>query len=120
MDMVRSLSEQFEQRLTNLFAGYVDHFLKKYGENPAQNWKDKDMAITLLMAITAKTATLQHGATKTNEAVNILSIFSEHIMPILGEPVTSKQAVHPMLQVDALKFLNTFRHQVENTTKYAR
>ena len=73
-DFVRSLSIQFDEVLTGMVGQYITHYLdvsslrrrsillpssQKYSKNRADNWKDKDVAIYLLMAITAKTATAQ-------------------------------------------------------------
>lgn len=110
-DLVRSLAEQFEARLTGLFGGYVNHFLQNYQASPAKNWKDKDTAIYLLIAITARAATSQLGATKTNENINIVDIFSNHILADL-QSAPDLSTPHPVVRVDALKFLNTFRHQL--------
>jgi exportin-2 (importin alpha re-exporter) len=110
-DLVRSLAELFEARLTALFGGYVNHYLQSYQANPSKNWKDKDTAIYLLIAITARTATAQLGATKTNENINIVDIFTNHILPDLQSPINSGTP-HPVVRVDAIKFLNTFRHQL--------
>lgn len=112
-DLVRNLMLQFETQLTSLFGGYVNHYMQQFSANPSQNWKDKDTAISLLIAITAKTATAQHGATKTNENINVVDIFSSNIIADLQSPPES-DSPHPLLKVDAIKFLNTFRHQLSS------
>jgi exportin-2 (importin alpha re-exporter) len=65
----------------------------------------------MIIAITARAATAQLGATKTNAAINVPEIFSGNILGDLQAPVTGKTP-HPVLKVDALKFLSTFRHQL--------
>ena len=51
----------------------------------------------------------QHGVTSTNTLVDVVQFFSEHVFQDLqAEPGT----VHPLLQVDAIRFLYTFRTQV--------
>ncbi|KAI3653160.1 hypothetical protein MP228_002585 [Amoeboaphelidium protococcarum] len=110
-DLVRSLAEHFENELTSLIGEYFATFMQKYNQNKQQNWKDKDMAIYLLIAITAKAGTVNLGATKTNANINIGDIFSQNILPDL-QTGADDPSVHPVLKVDALKFLNTFRHQL--------
>lgn len=110
-DLVRSLSEQFEGEMTGIFGEYIAHFLQEYQRNPTDNWKAKDTAIYMVIAITAKAATAQLGATKTNEAINVAEIFSSNILCDLQAPI-SASTPHPVLKVDAIKFLNTFRHQL--------
>lgn len=51
---------------------------------------------------------LQQGVTATNPNVNIISWFADNI---LGD-LQSGAGVHPVLQVDAIRFLYTFRYQV--------
>jgi exportin-2 (importin alpha re-exporter) len=49
----------------------------------------------------------QHGVTSTNALVDIVQFFSENVFQDL-----QSTGVHPILQVDAIKFLYTFRNQV--------
>lgn len=52
---------------------------------------------------------LQQGVTSTNALVDVVQFFSEHVFQDLqAQPGT----VHPLLQVDAIRFLYTFRTQV--------
>ena len=112
IDLIRSLSVQFEANLTAMLGGYITQSLQKFTTNPSANWKEKDTAIYLLIAITAQAATAQLGATKTNQNISIPSIFDTNIKQDLESAVDSGK-VHPVLVVDALKFLNTFRHQLD-------
>ena len=83
--------------------------LQQYAQNPAQNWKAKDCALYLVMALTVKGKTAAQGATTTNEFVNIPDFFNQHIMPELQSANADER---PVLKADALKFLTTFRSQV--------
>jgi hypothetical protein len=53
-DLVKSLTERFPQEVTGLFTGYVKSMLDQYAANPAANWKAKDTAIYLVLALTVQ------------------------------------------------------------------
>ena len=55
--------------------------LQQYSANVGANWKCKDAAITLVLALSAKGKTRSHGATSINTLVNIGEFFSTHIAP---------------------------------------
>jgi exportin-2 (importin alpha re-exporter) len=116
-----------EAETTEIVGSWISNGLQSYSANPKQNWKAKDSAIYLLGAIATKGSTTlvshytcnfdlstrnhicQHGVTSTNALINVVDFFSSHIFHDLQAPSNS---VHPMLQVDAIKFLYTFRNQV--------
>ena len=52
---------------------------------------------------------IKHGVTSTNALVNVIEFFSNNVFADLQAAVGD---VHPILQVDAIKFLYTFRNQV--------
>ena len=54
-------------------------------------------------------ACFKFGVTETNAEVNILDFFEKHVIPDLNAPVSG--AIHPILKVDAIKYLYTFRGQ---------
>lgn len=83
--------------------------LQQYAQNPEQNWKAKDCAIYLVVALTVKGKTAAQGATTTNELVGIPDFFNQHIMPELQSANLDER---PVLKADALKFLTTFRSQI--------
>ncbi|KAG9074562.1 importin-alpha export receptor, partial [Ceratobasidium sp. UAMH 11750] len=71
-------------------------------------WAHKDTAVYLLSAVAARGSTLQHGVTSTNLLVNVVQFFSDHVAGDLQAPLGS---VHPILQVDAIRFVHMFRNQ---------
>jgi exportin-2 (importin alpha re-exporter) len=58
-------------QVTALFTGYVNALLAEHAQNPAANWKAKDCAIYLVVALTVRGRTAAHGATTTNQLVDI-------------------------------------------------
>ncbi|KAK9829548.1 hypothetical protein WJX72_006417 [[Myrmecia] bisecta] len=112
-DLVKSLTEKFPAEVTQMFSGYVGAMLSEYATNPAQNWKSKDCAIYLVMALTVRGKTAALGATETNQLVSITDFFSQQILPELQSPAVNDT---PILKADALKFLTTFRSQIPKAT----
>ncbi|KAF9905820.1 importin-alpha export receptor, partial [Lobosporangium transversale] len=108
-ELVRGLLDQFPTEVTAIITNYIQHYLQRYNSNVAQNWKDKDAAMFLLTSIAAKSVGSQFGARETNTEVNILDFFEKNVIPDLNAPVSG--AIHPILKVDAIKYLYTFRSQ---------
>ncbi|KAG7096402.1 hypothetical protein E1B28_003845 [Marasmius oreades] len=76
----------------------------------SEGWKHKDSAIYLLTALATRGGTSQHGVTSTNALVDVVKFFSDHVFQDLQ--VENSGSVHPILQVDAIRFLYTFRNQL--------
>lgn len=108
-DFLRQLMEQFEQLVTNVVFKYIDHYLSEYQKDPKNNWRAKDTAIYLFSSIAAKgTATASHGVKSTNKNVNVIEFFQKNI----ATDLVSDSGVEPILKVDAIKYLYTFRSQM--------
>ena len=57
------------------------------------------------------TRPVQHGVVSANVRVDIVQFFSEHVAQDLQD---TSGNVHPILTVDAIRFLYSFRNQVSN------
>lgn len=112
-ELVKSLTAKFSTEVTQLFIGYVGSMLQQYGQNPEQNWKAKDCAIYLVMALTVRGKTAAQGATTTNQLVNVMDFFNQHVLPELQSQQLDQR---PVLKADSLKYLTTFRSQVPKDT----
>lgn len=108
-DFTQALMENFETEVTSIVQGYITAFLGQYAQNPTENWKAKDTAIYLLTSIASKGSTLQRGVTSVNTLVDIVEFFGRNVMSDLQATAGS---VHPILTVDAIKYLYTFRNQL--------
>lgn len=105
-DFVRQLATKFEDSVTRVVSQYSDHYLAEYAKDPAANWKSKDTATYLFSAIAAKgAATASHGITTVNKLVDIADFFQKH----LAADLVSDSGIHPILKVDAIKYLYLFR-----------
>ena len=99
----------YEAETTQIVGQWISAGLSEYEANKAQNWKAKDSAVYLLTAVATRGSTSQHGVTSTNALVDVVKFFSDHVFQDLK---AAPGAVHPILQVDAIRFLYTFRNQL--------
>ncbi|KAJ0425340.1 CAS/CSE protein [Aspergillus carlsbadensis] len=108
-DFLKQLNGNFEESVTKTVLKYIEHYLTEYTKSPQLNWKAKDTATYLFIAIAAKgVATASHGITATNSLINVTDYFQNH----LAADLVSGDAVHPILKVDAIKYLYLFRSLV--------
>lgn len=118
------LEAQVTEMVQANVAGLVAKF--KAGEGGEEAWAHKDTAVYLMSAVAARGSTLQvchlfindqvltcrqHGVTSTNIHVDVVQFFLEHVAGDLQAPAGS---VHPILQVDAIRFVHMFRNQVRS------
>ncbi|ODQ66714.1 Cse1-domain-containing protein [Nadsonia fulvescens var. elongata DSM 6958] len=106
-DFVRELNEKFESRVSHIVMGYITNFLQQYNSNKEVNWKAKDTANYLFSAIAIKGNITNSGVSATNLIVDIVGFFSQNVAPDLVD-----SSVCPILKVDAIKFIHTFRNQL--------
>ncbi|KAF3132818.1 importin-alpha export receptor [Orbilia oligospora] len=99
-DFLRQLMEQSERIVTETTNKYIQEFLAK------GDWKSRDTALYLFNSIAIKGVVTQYGVNSTNLLVDIIGFFQQYIVPDL-----SKSEVHPILRVDAIRFIYTFRSQ---------
>ena len=111
-ELVKALTAKFPEHVTSAVTGYVSSLLAQYSADPKKFWKAKDAAIYLVMALTVRSKSLVKGATETNDLVNIIDFFNQHIAPELQ---AAKGASHAVVRADALKFLTMFRQQIPKT-----
>ncbi|KDN43192.1 putative CSE1-nuclear envelope protein that mediates the nuclear export of importin alpha [Tilletiaria anomala UBC 951] len=109
-DFTRALMQHFGQTVTGVMEQYIAQFLAEYRADPVQNWKQKDTAIYLLTSIAVGGSTAQHGVSSVNALIDVVKFFSDNVFADLQ--ASSTDVANPILQVDAIKFLHTFRNQL--------
>lgn len=110
-DFLRQLLSQFEKIVAKTVFRYIDHYLSEYSQNPKTSWKSKDTAVYLYSSIAAKGAvTASHGVKSTHDFVNVIEFFQKQI----AKDLVSDTGIEPILKVDAIKYLYTFRSQISN------
>ena len=110
-EFVRALLEQFSTQITAICSRHIQAYLAEFQANPMVNWRRKDAAIYLLTSIAAQSSTMQHGVSSTNALVDVVQFFSNHVLQDL-QPDNDTAKAQPILQVDAIKYLYTFRNQL--------
>ena len=108
-EFVRALLEQFSEQITAICSRHIRTYLDE-AQASESNWKKKDAAIYLLTSIAAQGATAQFGVSSTNTLVDVVQFFSDHVLQDL-QPDNAAAERRPILQVDAIKYLYTFRNQ---------
>jgi exportin-2 (importin alpha re-exporter) len=108
-DFLRKLLEKFEGLVTAVVGRYISHYLSAFSQNPSTEWKSKDTAVYLFSAIAAKgTITSGHGVKTTNSLVDVVDFFQKNV----ASDLLADNGVEPILKVDAIKYLYTFRSQL--------
>lgn len=105
-DLVKTLSTNFEAKITEIFGQYLQVLLSKYAENPQQNWRAKDTAIFLVTSLASRGGTQKLGVTQTSHLVPLPQFCEQQIIPELERLNVNEL---PVLKADALKFVMTFR-----------
>ncbi|CAI5756683.1 unnamed protein product [Candida verbasci] len=100
-DFLRELKEFNSELLTNSVMKYVNQFLSLGG-----GWKNKDTAIYLFSSLATKGSVTNIGVTSTNVLVDVVKFFSDNVANDL------ESSNFPILQVDAIKYIYTFRNQL--------
>ena len=108
-DFLRSLLEQHEQTTSRIVKGFIEQFLEEYTRDPTANWRSKDTAIYLFCSAAAKgSVTSREGVKTVSERLEVIPFFQNNV----ANDLTSQDAVHPVLKVDAIKYLYVFRSQL--------
>ncbi|KKA27869.1 hypothetical protein TD95_003231 [Thielaviopsis punctulata] len=103
-DFLKKLMESFEDLVTSVVSRYIAHYL----EQGKTDWKAKDTAIYLYISIASKGAiTASHGIKSVNDKTNVVDFFQQHVAGDL-----MADGPEPISQVDAIKYLYTFRSQL--------
>ena len=107
-ELVRSLLKYFAPQVSQLCVAYISAMLEHYGKT--QDWRSKDAALHLVLAVAVKSSSSVGGAGELNPLVNILSIFDTHVMP---EVQDSNVNARPIVKADAIKLICVFRSHLQ-------
>lgn len=110
-DLVKSLSQHFEDKMMNIFGQYVQLMLEKYSASGGAEWRGKDAAVYLVTSLASRGATLAAGVTRASPLVDLGQFAANHALPELQRPNLNEL---PVLKADAIKFLMTFRSLLPN------
>lgn len=108
-DFIRSLSGKFEKDVIALALVYVNHYLAHYRQNTARNWRAKDSAIYLISSVAVSGRVTKTGVSAINPGIDIQEFFKENVLSDLRLQTSE---CHPIITVDAIKFIHVFRNQL--------
>ena len=104
-DFLRKLLDNFEMLVTQVVFKYINHYLALGGKD----WKAKDTAVYLFLAIAAKgSVTAAQGVKTVNQYVDVVDFFQQNV----ASDLVTDQGVEPIAKVDAIKYLHNFRSQL--------
>mmetsp|Transcript_11685 Transcript_11685/g.49963 ORF Transcript_11685/g.49963 Transcript_11685/m.49963 type:complete len:1008 (+) Transcript_11685:289-3312(+) len=112
-ELVRALTAKFPDVMAQSVSGYVGALLQQHATDPGSNWKAKDAAVTLVVALLVKSKTASKGATELNElGLSVVDFFNTQIAPELASAARDGGAGTvgvAVLRADSLKFVTVFR-----------
>ncbi|SCW02940.1 LAFE_0F17634g1_1 [Lachancea fermentati] len=106
-DFLKELKEKNEALVTNIVLNHVKNFFAQYRSSPDVNWKCKDLCVYLFSALAINGNITTAGVASTNIFLDVVDFFTKEIVPDLMNSVP-----HPILRVDAIKYIYTFRNQL--------
>lgn len=109
-ELVKGLATHYKEQVMGMVSMHIQNMQAKYVTNPAENWKEKDCAIYLVVSLSTKQTA---GVSVSTELINFEQFILTMIMPELQIEDVNAQ---PLLKADALKFLTTFRYQIPKTS----
>lgn len=105
-DFLRELKDKNESLVTETVMGYVNQFLAAYAADSTQ-WRQKDTAVNCFIAVATKGNVTGAGVSATNLLVDVVAFFQQNVA---GDLVG--QGTHPLLVVDAIRYIYVFRNQL--------
>ncbi|KAI0463518.1 hypothetical protein LJB42_002518 [Komagataella kurtzmanii] len=107
LELLKVLKEQNQSSVTSIGMKYVNQYLHEYLQSPSENWRSKDLALNLYSALAVKGTITSNGVTSINLLLNVVEFFTITV----ATDLVSDQ-VNPILKVDAIKYIYTFRNQL--------
>lgn len=101
-DLVQSMCRQFEAEVTQMCLGFMQQMLAQYQQDPVNQWRSKDAAITLMIALAIKRYTFQGGVSEVNAKVSVVDFFNQFILPELS---SSALDAHPVMKAGQSSFV---------------
>ncbi|KAL1115301.1 hypothetical protein AAG570_007332 [Ranatra chinensis] len=103
-DLVKVLSQHFEEKITAIFSQYVQAMLNEYTADRGK-WKAKNAAVYLVISMAGKGQTQKHGVTQVSSLVPLQEFAAQYIIPELETDVNGQAVV----KADSIKYLLQFR-----------
>jgi exportin-2 (importin alpha re-exporter) len=107
-ELVRSLLKFFGPQVSALCVAYITTMLEIYSKS--QDWRAKDAALHLVLAVAVKSASSVAGAGELNPHVNLMQIFDTHVLPEVHDANVNAR---PIVKADAIKLICVFRSHLQ-------
>eukprot|EP01060_Flectonema_neradi_P016129 TRINITY_DN2271_c1_g1_i3.p1 TRINITY_DN2271_c1_g1~~TRINITY_DN2271_c1_g1_i3.p1 ORF type:complete len:684 (+),score=130.55 TRINITY_DN2271_c1_g1_i3:1689-3740(+) len=112
-EFTHALCKNYQTTVSGIFQEHIASLLQSYATNEA-DWKSKDAAIYLTTALSIKQScsTVVFGGVRGTNQIDIISFFTQHILPELSKGCENATTNSPVLKADGIKFISTFRNQI--------
>ncbi|CAN0552111.1 unnamed protein product, partial [Ectocarpus sp. 12 AP-2014] len=80
-DLLRSMCKHYEEPTTRICSVFVTGMYQEYSVNREANWRSKDAALQLVLALSVRAQSQAGGVSKTNAYMNVLDAFTTHVLP---------------------------------------
>lgn len=104
MELVRALMKFFGPQISQLCQVYIDSLLQDYAKT--KDWRCKDTALHLVLAVAIQSGTTTTGATELNPAINLMAIFDQHVLSELQQADVNHNEI---VKADVIKVICVFR-----------
>jgi exportin-2 (importin alpha re-exporter) len=105
-DLVKGLSTHYEAPVAAIFSVTISQLVAAARAAPQAEWRSKDVAVNLVVALMSKVTRTQTEAERAATAQNVLGFYDAEIAPVLAGPAAN----HPIVVASALKYASVFRN----------
>ena len=109
-DLVRGLCKNFDDEVSKICMAYIQNMLGMFQSNPAGNWRMKDTAINMVIALAVRAEVTNKGASQVNEKIPVMQFAETYLYPGLQSACATNE--ESILVAGSIKFLTTFRNQM--------
>lgn len=113
-ELLKGIATNYKSQVITIVGSQIENMMKVFIANPKKNWREKECAIYLVVALATKKAA---GTSVSTDIVDVESFFSNVIVSELQSHVQESEDEDEkkgslMLKAGSLKFLTLFRNQI--------
>ncbi|KAI3976144.1 hypothetical protein MKX01_017061 [Papaver californicum] len=103
-ELLKGMATNYKTEVQSIVVEQIKNMLAAFNANPAENWREKDCAIYLVVSLATKKA---GGTSASTDLVDVGEFFASVIVPEIQSQDGSAK-----LKAGALKFFTVFRNQI--------